>query len=130
MTARRGHIGPERIEAMETNKMLEKLATDPYAYTWRGFPSGTKKLAASPMDAVIEVIQLHFGFKVHRKLILDAAGTTAASLSHHRYDGQPISHRWLFRLAVFSGIQYADLCEIAGIEPIVTPFIRVLKGNQ
>lgn len=92
----------------------------PYYYRWRNMPLGVKKICASPIDAVIEV--LIYELKIIRKsdLLIDL-GIPDASLSRCRHRVDPIRHGWLLRAAILSNIPYAVLCEVASEEPQYTP---------
>lgn len=94
-----------------------------YRYTWKGFPQGVTKVTASPMDAVLEVIQMELKLNCHRGWLYVQVNLSDEYVSRCRAQGGRFSrHEWLLNCAVFSGISYADLCDVAGVKPKVMPY--------
>jgi len=92
-----------------------KPTPEPYHYWWRDMPLDAKKVCASPMDAVLEVVMKELNID-KMVTLLTAMGIDHASVSRCRHRTQPIQHQWLLRLAIYSGIPYKDLCYVADEE--------------
>ena len=85
----------------------------PHYYRWRDVPFGAMAAAASPIDAVIEVLMRELKYPRVLDLLADLE-IPASSISRTRHRIDPVRHSWLMRAAIISGIPYRMLCEVAG----------------
>jgi len=85
----------------------------PHFYWWRNMPVGTTRPAASPIDAMIEVLMLELKYPRVLDLLADLE-IPASSISRTRHRIDPVRHSWLMRAAIISGIPYRMLCEVTG----------------
>lgn len=97
-----------------------KPVKTPYYYHWRNMPLGAKKICASPIDAVIEVLMYELKIAKSSDLLTDL-GIPNASISRCRHRVDAIRHSWLVRAAILSNIPYVVLCEVASEQPEFTP---------
>ena len=100
--------------------------SEPFCYYWRHMPAGSKKVAASPIDALLEVLQHELQIPRVTQLIGEL-GLEGASVSRVRHRNGDLPHQWLLRAAVYSGIPYEKLCEVVGEEPQYWPHPKAWK---
>jgi hypothetical protein len=105
-----------------------RKTTAGYAYSWGNMPIGAKKLCASPIDALLEVLAQELQIKSIGRMEVEL-GIEHSQISRCRH-GQAIPHIWLLRATVVSGIPYDRLCGIIGEEPQYYPHPNAWKGKD
>ncbi len=93
-----------------------------YSYQWP-VTSGTRRVAHSPIDALLDVLGDELGI-AHRATLFAQLDLHAGNVTRCRQGTMEIPHVWLMRASIVSGFEYSELCQLVGEEPEVRVWER------
>ena len=105
-----------------------KVVKEPFYYSWRHLPIGSKRPALSRVDALIEVLMHEL--RVTKKQLFFELYWSHAQVSRIRHHGANVPEEWLLNAALYSGIPYRMLCTLINQVPRVMPHPNAWKGKE